>query len=134
MNRITLSEVPGYVRRKEVFSCNRSLYSLWYGDLYIVYSYGDHFPIAVFDHRQCRWFINEDKYSAITSRHQREVFAGVGCYAVTLSTDHIRAYIGCDGDVQELAQRHTHDLRAAAAMAPLFAVMQGFPLQEAVAA
>jgi len=39
-------------------------------DLYIVYSYGEHFPMYVYDSGIEQWFGNETKYSPTTSKHQ----------------------------------------------------------------
>ena len=38
---------------------------------YAVYSYGYHFPMALWTGRE--WFVNEDKYSPSTTRHQSYV-------------------------------------------------------------
>jgi hypothetical protein len=37
---------------------------------YVVYSYGRHFPIYIYVHCADKWFVNKDKYSPTTSRHQ----------------------------------------------------------------
>lgn len=39
-------------------------------DTYTVYSYGEHFPMYVYDYRMCEWYGNGDKYSPTTTRHQ----------------------------------------------------------------
>lgn len=38
--------------------------------LYIVYSYGYHFPLVIYDFTCERWYMNMDKYSNTTSEHQ----------------------------------------------------------------
>ena len=38
--------------------------------LYIVYSYGYHFPLVIYDFTCERWYMNMDKYSRTTSKHQ----------------------------------------------------------------
>jgi hypothetical protein len=38
---------------------------------YVVYSYGTHFPMYIFDYTSEQWLGNNDKYSPSTSRHQR---------------------------------------------------------------
>ena len=38
--------------------------------LYIVYSYGEHFPMYVYDDSVGMWFDNEDRYSPTTAKHQ----------------------------------------------------------------
>ena len=46
-----------------------------YTDLYIVYSYGEHFPIYVAEVGDCgevQWYKNVDKWSQSTSRHQSQ--------------------------------------------------------------
>lgn len=57
-----------YVRRCEPFQNNgRSLWSEWVGDIYVVYSYGRHWPLYA-----CwkgAWFKNADRYSRTTSKH-----------------------------------------------------------------
>lgn len=44
-----------------------------HSDLYVVYSYGEHFPIYVAEvgeFGQVHWYANTDKYSQSTTRHQ----------------------------------------------------------------
>ena len=38
--------------------------------LYIVYSYGYHFPLVIYDFTCERWYMNMDKRSRTTSKHQ----------------------------------------------------------------
>jgi hypothetical protein len=57
---------------------------------YAVYSYGYHFPMAV--HAEYRWYVNEDKYSPSTSRHQSIVRQAVQGEAV--STGFLKQLIG----------------------------------------
>ena len=39
---------------------------------YVVYSYGYHFPILLYVRANATWFINNDKYSRSTSKHQSQ--------------------------------------------------------------
>jgi hypothetical protein len=57
---------------------------------YAVYSYGYHFPLAV--HAGVDWYVNEDKYSPTTGRHQSIVRQAVQGEAV--STGYLKALIG----------------------------------------
>ena len=41
-------------------------------NLYVVYSYGYHFPMYVYDTRSEMWFANSDSYSVSTSKHQSQ--------------------------------------------------------------
>ena len=38
--------------------------------LYVVYSYGHHFPMYIYDAKEKKWIGNKDKYSQSTTRHQ----------------------------------------------------------------
>jgi hypothetical protein len=50
------------------------IYNADQGDgLYVVFSYGHHFPIYVWDELLGMWFGNKDKYSRSTSRHQSQL-------------------------------------------------------------
>ena len=40
--------------------------------LYVVYSYGSHFPMYIYDKEQGKWIGNKDKYSSSTTRHQSQ--------------------------------------------------------------
>ena len=60
-----------YVHNKQNF-IGSNLMGQWHASgVYVVYSYGHHFPIWVYD---CigGWFGNVDKYSRTTSRHQSQ--------------------------------------------------------------
>lgn len=71
----TLREAGACVRRKEVFTGN-NIYGRWDSDnagvhrRYIVYSYGTHFPMYIWDEDTGLWYGNSDRYSCTTSRHQ----------------------------------------------------------------
>ena len=43
---------------------------------YVVYSYGTHFPMYIWDEVTQRWYGNRDKYSITTTRHQRYACPG----------------------------------------------------------
>ena len=63
----------------------------WIGDenLYVVYSYGSHFPIYIYDKEQGKWIGNKDKYSRSTTRHQSLLRPSKGV-EVWLNTDEIK--------------------------------------------
>lgn len=70
----TLREAGACVRRKEIFTGN-NVYGRWFGDggpdaWYVVFSYGTHFPMYLYDRSTEQWFGNRDRYSVTTSRHQ----------------------------------------------------------------
>lgn len=40
--------------------------------LYVVYSYGAHFPLFIYHYATDTWFENEDRYSVTTSKHRSQ--------------------------------------------------------------
>lgn len=64
-----LSDMRNKVEARMLFKGN-SVFSVWEGELYVVYSYGYHFPMYVWDGAIREWIGNTDKYSSTTSRHQ----------------------------------------------------------------
>ena len=65
-------------------------------DLYVVYSYGEHYPIYVYDYQLEMWFGNYDKYSSTTSRHQTMARPEVDEIQM-LSTEELNQVIYCGG-------------------------------------
>lgn len=78
---ITLNEMRGCVEGLSSFKGN-SVFASWVDGLYCVYSYGQHFPMYVYDSeatlfdekgnpiRKGVWLGNTDRYSVTTSKHQ----------------------------------------------------------------
>ena len=65
----TLNEMRRLVEQCQEFKGN-SVFAKHFGDKYVVYSYGQHFPMYVWDYKDKLWVGNESKYSTTTSRHQ----------------------------------------------------------------
>ena len=90
----TLSNVPALVASHSAFNANGSLFAKIVGPFYAVYSYGEHFPIAIRQRtNDDPWLVNEDKYSPTTSRHQSAVRGGIlasGRKHITCSTQNLR--------------------------------------------
>lgn len=91
MRKITLRHVPAAVAAKEEFDCNGTLYSVNDGGKYIVYSYGKHFPVAMY--RDGAWTYNSDRYSPTTGRHQSMVRMGIGSNYTSVDTDTIKGLL-----------------------------------------
>jgi len=71
MDTITLGDMRDYTTERTQFkNSTESVFTKKRQDLYVVYSYGEHFPIYVYDHGVELWFGNADKYSPTTSKHQ----------------------------------------------------------------
>lgn len=74
--------------------------------LYIVYSYGEHWPLLVFDRATGEWWANEDKYSATTSRHMTQ------CRPYTVPSDEFRYVSAASlrGVIETLTQDQLEDV------------------------
>lgn len=54
---------------------NRTLFGEWATPwLYVVYSYGHHWPLFVYEKIGGTWMVNEDKASRTTSKHRGQVW------------------------------------------------------------
>lgn len=91
MHRITLRQVPQSVADRIVFNCNDTLYSVDVSGKYIIYSYGNHFPVAVY--HDGTWTYNEEYYSPTTARHQHKVRMGMGNNFTAVDTATIKGMI-----------------------------------------
>jgi len=91
MIRITNDEIPRHVAQLEPFT-NRhnSVFANDDAAKYVVYSYGDHFPMAMFDKDVQKWIVNKDKVSVTTTRHQSHVRQGIDCVDLWLSNNHMQ--------------------------------------------
>lgn len=79
MTYTTLRDAGRLVRCRDEFTGN-NVYARWHSSdadhlperhrRYVVYSYGTHFPMYIYDADTGSWFGNSDKYSSTTSRHQ----------------------------------------------------------------
>jgi hypothetical protein len=72
--RVSNNKARDYVEKLEEFDGSNTT-GRWVGDenLYVVYSYGSHFPMYVYDKEQSKWIGNKDKYSRSTTRHQSQL-------------------------------------------------------------
>lgn len=124
MSRATNKDVPRLVAYRHEFKTgHEAVFGTWSKtpsgeDVYTVYSYGRHFPMAAwFDNTRC-WVVNEDKYSNTTSRHQGLVRSAIRMCSTHrvgyVSTGVLKDLIGL-GVYQLIAS--IEDTRAAAALA-----------------
>jgi hypothetical protein len=69
--RTTNRNARDYVRNGVPFrNSNGQLFGRWETpDLFVVYSYGEHWPLFLWAGRTDTWYANEEKYSSTTSRH-----------------------------------------------------------------
>ena len=89
--RTSNNKARDYVNNLEEF-VGSNIFSHWHSwdegmtKIYVVYSYGMHFPMYVYDDNENVWVGNEDKYSRSTTRHQSQCRPSGGV-DVWLSTD-----------------------------------------------
>ena len=71
MDIIRLSDMQEHTTNHKQFkNSTETVFTKKRRDLYVVYSYGEHFPMYIYDHHVHLWFGNYDKYSPTTSKHQ----------------------------------------------------------------
>lgn len=76
-NRCSNSDAIRFIEYRDEFETNnQTMFGRWQykhergTGRYVVYSYGYHFPMYVYDANTCEWYGNKDKYSRTTSSHQ----------------------------------------------------------------
>lgn len=82
MERIANKNASSCVRRRQEFK-GSNLFGTYLDDRYVVYSYGEHWPLFV--HINGAWFENQDKYSRTTPKQKRQAHPDAG--TVKLSTE-----------------------------------------------
>ena len=99
---ITNREVIAYVADRLPFETkNKTMYGQWQrrfkaqplepeyaSEMFVVYSYGPHFPMYAYDKALGVWVGNKDRFSNTTSRHQSHAHPGTVNH--WLSTDSMR--------------------------------------------
>lgn len=82
-----------YVRNGVPFqNSNNQLFGRWETPtLYVVYSYGQHWPLFVYDTTLSTWYENEDRCSMTTSHHRS--YAHPHCNTETRSCGWLRGMI-----------------------------------------
>ena len=78
-----------------------------YKNLYIVYSYGYHFPMYIYDRQAGIWVGSNDKYSSSTSKHQSQCrpSAEIKCWLDT--ADEMNEYIRCGSMMSYMETKET---------------------------
>ena len=95
MLKLSNSNVRRAVQNRAEFkNTNGTLFGKWETPfLYVVYSYGEHFPLFLWDcnYTYGAWACNTDKYSVTTSKHK--TVANPQCEMVSSDTQEMKAYI-----------------------------------------
>ena len=76
-------------------------------NLYIVYSYGYHFPMYIYDRQAGIWVGSKDKYSSSTTRHQSQCApnAEIKCWLDTAKE--MNEYIRCGSMMKYMERKAT---------------------------
>lgn len=92
-NILANNQVREFVNDRRPFKNNNgTMFTTYRHDLYVVYSYGEHYPMYVYDCIAKQWFGNDSKSSRTTQRHKTQARPDDrDVYGVT--TDYLRALI-----------------------------------------
>ena len=109
--RVSNNKAREYVNSLDEFqgSNTKGIWQSWdegAKKLYIVYSYGHHFPMYVYDDQENKWIGNKDKYSKSTTRHQSQLRPSE--VDMWLDTDEIKEVIINRGMVGYLINKAQH--------------------------
>jgi len=101
LKRVSNNKARDYVNGFKEFQGSNT-FGHWYGweegakKLYVVYSYGRHFPMYVYDEQQDKWVGNKDRFSQSTTRHQSLLSPSKGV-EMWLSTEELKEVINNHG-------------------------------------
>lgn len=95
MNRPNNKDVGHYVKGRLEFQAH-NMNGKWVSPnkrewLYVVYSYGEHFPMYVYSQDSGDWFENGNRYSNTTTRHKSQ--ARPTSNTIKVDTDTIREIV-----------------------------------------
>jgi hypothetical protein len=96
--RVANKDVRSDVASKCEFK-GSNMWGEWTPDnkLYVVYSYGYHFPMYAYDQEMNEWVGNNDKYSRSTTRHQSQAHPPYDEPVMWLTTSEIKRLINQGG-------------------------------------
>ena len=90
-NRTNNKYADDFVNKKEPFTASNT-FGEWVKDLYVVYSYGHHFPMFVYDQTVDTWFENITKSTRSTNK-QRGQLRPNDSVGYKLETDELKQLI-----------------------------------------
>jgi hypothetical protein len=112
MKRVANNKAYEYIEKLEEFQ-GSNMQGRWLGignvraekdKLYVVYSYGSHFPMYIYDAKEQKWLGNSDKYSRSTTRQQQQARPS-GQIDVWYNTDDMKEVIYHGGLVESVMAR-----------------------------
>jgi hypothetical protein len=93
---ITNKEVPTYIGLRAPFKGHSIYATNKLNDVsynYVVYSYGEHWPLAMYEEATGVWYLNKDKYSVTTSKHLTLTQRGVSGTVVWLGAADMKVVV-----------------------------------------
>lgn len=102
MSYTKLNDMRNLVENRTNFEGN-SVVGKWMGSLYAVFSYGEHFPMYIYDTKTQAWVGNGDKWGVTTSKHQSK--CRPNSVRVWLNTEQMRDVIRRGGYVEHVVLR-----------------------------
>jgi hypothetical protein len=123
MSYTNLRDVKHEVARRNEFKGN-SVYGIWVGEgedeKYVVYSYGTHYPAAIWLPELQLWFRNSTKYSTTTSRHS----GALGLtHSIPATTEQMMIILDTGLRPENIDKVGAEDLREAADLGRLLSVV-----------
>ena len=102
--RVANKNARQYVNELKVFEGSNTFATNDNENLYVVYSYGYHFPMYIYDRQAGIWVGSKDKYSSSTTRHQSQCApnAEIKCWLDTAKE--MNEYIRC-GSMMKYMER-----------------------------
>lgn len=98
--KVDMKRARECVREKIAFRGN-NVFARWEAtqhggpcDLYVVYSYGEHWPLYVYEQMTGVWYRNTEKSSPTTSRHSTQLHPGVPCVDIEKNEDMTSLAVG----------------------------------------
>ena len=88
----TLKQAVDLVKGKKEFKAG-NVFAINYPvtGYYIVFSYGLHWPLFIYDYNKRQWYGNSDKYSVTTSKHYSKLNPG---NVLPLSCEEMKRLVG----------------------------------------
>lgn len=109
--KIANADARRYVQNRQAFK-GSNIFAHWHTasdpdkDRYVVYSYGEHWPLFVWVDGQ--WYRNSGKYSVTTSKHSSQTHPHPNSPCVDLTPDEI-VYLASRGMGSFITKRLTHE-------------------------
>jgi len=86
-----------FVTKREPFKASNT-FGQWVTEgLYVVYSYGYHFPMYAYDADNHMWFENTDKFSRSTSKQQSQLRPDTRSSVIQLNTSFMKILVQAGG-------------------------------------